>query len=328
MAALADRLRGWTEADSLPLALRRLGEYVALRLWAPLMNSFPVTWNLQTARIMGWLWWTLSRRHRQRAMDHLRPALGGQLGERALRRVARASFEHFAQLYLVELGMTPRLINPWSWPRHVELGELGEPLRLLLGGGAILLTGHFGNYELLGYTLARLGLPLTAVMRPLDNPLINEHLMASRQAGGLTLLMKKGVSGRAGEVLAAGRPLCFIADQDAGRKGVFVNFFGRPASTYKSIGLLAMSYRVPIVVGVATRTRRGFHYRIDVERTIRPEEWEGQPDPLLWITQAYTAALEAAIRRHPEQYLWVHRRWKHAPRSPVATQQLSDKAAK
>jgi len=93
-----------------------------------------------------------------------------------------------------------------------------------------------------------------------------------------------------------------------------VDFFGRKASTYKSIGLLAMQKRVPIVVGYAVRTRPGFHYRLEVERIIRPEEWESQPDPLYWITQTYSHALEAAIRRWPEQYLWVHRRWKHRPR--------------
>jgi KDO2-lipid IV(A) lauroyltransferase len=122
------------------------------------------------------------------------------------------------------------------------------------------------------------------------------------------------VSAVAGDVLDGGRALSFIADQDAGRKGLFVDFFGRQASTYKSIGLLAMAKQVPIVVGYAARTRRGFHYRIAIERVIQPHEWAAQDDPLRWITQTYTHALEAAIRRWPEQYLWVHRRWKHRPK--------------
>ncbi|MEW6199077.1 MAG: lysophospholipid acyltransferase family protein [Planctomycetota bacterium] len=304
-----------TEAPTLALAVRRVGEYAALRLWALIIGCFPIEMNLSTARLMGRLWWILMKRHRHKALDHLRPALGDRCGERELRRIARRSFEHFAQLYLVELVLTPRLINPWSWPRYVELDQLGPALRELLAArGTILLTGHFGNYELLGYTISRLGLPLTAVMRPVDNPLINEYVERSRRAGGLSLLYKKGVSAIAGELIDQGAALSFIADQDAGRKGLFVEFFGRPASTYKSIGLLAMAKRVPIIVGHAVRVRRGFHYRIGVERIIQPEEWEHRDDPLRWITQEYTAALEAAIRRHPEQYLWVHRRWKHQPR--------------
>ena len=275
--------------------------------------------NLRTARLMGRIWWAVIKRHRDRALDNLRPALGDRYSERQLRGIARRSFEHFAQLYLVELVMTPRSVTEWSWARYVELDRLGPALRELLAGhGTILLTGHFGNFELLGYTICRLGIPLSAVMRPLDNPLLNRYLVASRAAGGLSLLYKKGVTAVAGDVIDHGGALCFIADQDAGRKGLFVDFFGRKASTYKSIGLLAMQKRAPVIVGYAARTRRGFHYRIAVERIIQPSEWECQDDPLRWITQTYTSALEAAVRRWPEQYLWVHRRWKHRPKDELA----------
>jgi len=305
----------WQAAPDRSLALRYTLEYAALRLWALIIGCFPVEANLKTARLMGNIWWRLMRRHRQRAMDNLRPALGHRYSEARLWRIARRSFEHFAQLYLVEMVMTPRLINEWSWARYVTLHDLGPALRELLGDrGVIMLTAHFGNYELLGYTIARLGLPLVAVMRPLDNALVNEFLVSSREAGGVSLLYKKGATETADDVLERGGTLCFISDQDAGRKGIFADFFGRKASWYKSIGLLAMRHRVPLVVGYAVRVSRGFHYRIHVERIIQPEEWEGRDDPLLWITQTYAHALEAGIRRWPAQYLWMHRRWKTRPR--------------
>ena len=161
--ALRQRLLEWTEAPSLPVALRRLAEYAALRAWALIINCFPIDSNLSTARLMGRIWWATMRRHRDRALDNLRAALGDRYDEPQLRRIARRSFEHFAQLYLVEAVMSPRLITEWSWARYVELHELGPALRELLDGrGLIMLTGHFGNYELLGYTICRLGLPLTA----------------------------------------------------------------------------------------------------------------------------------------------------------------------
>jgi len=253
-------------------------------------------------------------------MDNLRPALGNVYSTAELEDIAKRSLEHFAQLYLVELVMTPRKITEWSWAQHVELGDLGPGLReLLRTRGTIMLTGHFGNYELLGYTICRLGLPLHAIMRPVDNPLVNRYLVRTRARGGLSLLYKKGASAVAGDLIDAGATLSFIADQDAGRKGLFVDFFNRKASTYKSIGLLAMQKRVPIIIGAAARVRRGFHYRIELERVIQPEEWDAQDDPLTWITQTFSHALEAAIRRHPEQYLWMHRRWKHRPRDAQAT---------
>jgi len=300
------------------LPLRYALEYAALRIWLLIISCFPVEMNLVTARWFGRIWWWLRPDHQRRAMENLRAALGDRYTEQQLRQIAHDSFTHFAQLYLVELGLAPRLITPWSWTRHVELGELGPALRVLLGGrGAIMLTPHFGNYELLGYTVCRLGIPITAIMRPLDNERINAYLVATRQSGGLALLFKRGAMTEAAAVLDRGEPLCFIADQDAGRKGLFVDFFGRKASTYKSIGLLAMTKRVPVIVGYAARTRRGFHYHIGVEQIIEPQEWEGQADPLYWITQNFSHAMEAAIRRYPEQYLWVHRRWKHRPKEEI-----------
>lgn len=319
-----DRWRAaWREGESLGQRLGTFGLYAAMRLWSTLINSFPVETNLQSARLIGRLWWMLFRKHRDRAMDNLRPSLGDRYSERELLDIGRRSLEHFAQLYLVELMMTPRLVNEWSWSRYVDLEDLGPALRQLLSGEpTIMLTPHFGNYELLGYTIARLGLPLTAIMRPLDNPLVNEYLEESRRAGGVTLLHKKGASDAAGDVLDNGQPLCFIADQDAGRKGVFAPFFGRQASWYKSIALLVVYKRATIIVGGAIRVGEHFRYRIRVQRIIRPHEWEQEADPIRWITHQFAASLEDLIRAAPEQYLWMHRRWKTRPKEErVAAQE-------
>jgi KDO2-lipid IV(A) lauroyltransferase len=97
-----------------------------------------------------------------------------------------------------------------------------------------------------------------------------------------------------------------------------VDFFGRKASTYKSIGLLAMQHGVPVVVGCARRVSPKFQYEIRVNRIIEPGEWSDRPDPLEWITQEYTRALEDLVREAPEQYLWIHRRWKSRPKAELA----------
>lgn len=320
LAKVAERIEQWSAALDAPgrplIALGRVAIYAVLRAWVALMNCFPVEANLVTARIFGSIWWMISPKHRDRAMTNLRAALGDQCSEAELQRIARRSLEHVAQVYLVELCMTPKLVNEWSWTRYVELDHLADGLRELLGDRpVVMVTPHFGNYELLGYTLARLGFHLYAVMRPLDNPLLNDYLVRSREAGGLSLLIKKGAADRAYDILANREVVCFIADQDAGLKGTFVDFFGRKASHYKSIGLLAMQHRAPIVCGYAVRVRDGFRYRICIERVIQPEEWEDQPNALEWVTQQYAAAMEAGIRKYPEQYLWVHRRWKSRPKA-------------
>jgi KDO2-lipid IV(A) lauroyltransferase len=220
----------------------------------------------------------------------------------------------------VDFIFLPHLVNERTWGRYIELGNMREALRIMLDGkGALLLTPHFGNWELAGYLLALFGFDVAAIMRPLDNVYLNRYVVDVRRRTGLALIDKKGAMETAEDILAHGGALGFIADQNAGSKGMFVDFFGVKASTYKSIGLLAMAREVPIIVGYARRLGNRFHFEVGVERVIRPQEWADQPDPLRWITQEFTNAMEASIRRAPEQYLWIHRRWKSRPKEERRT---------
>ena len=134
---------------------------------------------------------------------------------------------------------------------------------------------------------------------------------------GQQILDKKGAAQYMEKIISSGATLCFIADQDAGRKGIFVDFFGRKASTYKSIGLIAVTNNIPIVVGCSRRIDNLFRFEIEVNRIIVPEEWADKDKPLEWITAEYTKAIEEFIREDPSQYWWLHRRWKHRPKNEI-----------
>jgi len=288
--------------------------YLAVRVVFAIMEIFPIHWNLRTARILARLWPFLTTRHRDRAVAHLRLAFGDALPESEIHRIARRCLEN-AAMFAVEAVCLPRLMNAFTWSRYIQLENFDDALRVILEGrGAILVTGHFGSFEVTGHLLAALGFDTVAVMRPLDNVFLNSYIVRSRRKHGLQLLDKKGASTQAQAMLEDGHLLGFVGDQDAGRKGVFVDFFGQPASAYKSIGLLAMTTQRPIIVGYARRLGKVARYAVGATRIIRPPEWEVQSDPLDWITQAYTAAIEEMVRVAPEQYLWIHRRWKSKPR--------------
>lgn len=323
-------------------------QYVLVRLVATAFSCFPIDVNLRLMRKLGWLWFALPhalpetrfptwlkqvgvfrwlakvesaankllgkfRDHRNRAELHIRTSFP-EYSDKQIQRIALGSMQQLAML-AVELLRAPRLITQWTWARHVKLGQLNDAIKLLLDKrGCIMITGHYGNWELLGFTLATLGFDIVAVMRPLDNEYLNRFLLDRREKSGLRLLYKKGATQSAEDVIESGGALCFIADQNAGSKGVFVDFFGRKASTYKSIGLLAMQLEVPIVCGFARRVSPKFEYEMNVNRIVYPQEWRNREDPLLWITQEYSKAMEDAIRVAPEQYLWIHRRWKSRPR--------------
>lgn len=289
--------------------------YLGVRLVFVVLQLFPLEWNLHTARVLARCWRWIMPRHYRRAKDHIRGAFGDGMPPQEVDRIARECLE-CAVMFTIEAVCLPRLINPRSWPRYVQLANLEEMVSVLLSGrGAVLVTGHYGSFELAGHLLACLGFDVIAVMRPLDNKHLNDYIVRSRRTHGLRLLDKRGAAAEAEQSLDDGFLVGFIGDQDAGSKGMFVDFFGRPASTYKSIGLLAMSKEIPIIVGYARRLGHSARYEVGVKRIIRPEEWSTQPDPLRWLTQEYTSAIEAFVRDAPEQYLWIHRRWKSSPRN-------------
>jgi KDO2-lipid IV(A) lauroyltransferase len=287
--------------------------YLAVRYVATLAHVFGCHASYQAARWIADMLFRFDRRHRTIATEHLLRSFPNWPSER-LRRVARESFRSMAYMGMEMLFIT-RVIRPETWRRHVVLTNQAQNIRLLTqrNRGIVYVVGHFGNWEIVGYTTAILGFEGFAVARPLDNPYLNRYVMLLRQKKGLTILDKRGASLRMDGIFHSRRYVGFIADQDAGRTGVFVNFFGRQASTAKAPALMAMRYEVPVVVGYGRRLSERFNFELGIQRIIHPQEWADKPDPLRWLTQEYTTELEKVARRWPEQYLWAHRRWKHRP---------------
>jgi KDO2-lipid IV(A) lauroyltransferase len=183
--------------------------------------------------------------------------------------------------------------------------------------GMLMVTGHYGNFEIMGYLMGLFGFNIYSVSRPLDNKFINSYLYRVRKRVGQKIIDKKGAARVMDDISSTGATLCFIADQDAGRKGLFVDFFGRKASTYKSIGLVAIMNNLPIGVGYSRRVRNKFFFEIGINRIITPDEWADKDDPLKWVTAEYTKAIEDFVRQDPTQYWWLHRRWKHRPKEEL-----------
>jgi Kdo2-lipid IVA lauroyltransferase/acyltransferase len=286
--------------------------YLLMRIAAIFVQIPSPDTSVRIARQSGSLLYLIYHRGRRRAVENLQLSFPGK-DSGWLEHTAKRSFEHIAMLAF-DVLRTSRLIRPSTWRRYIEFGNMSEPLRLILQGrGVIMVTGHYGNFEILGYAMATFGLESFSIARPIDNPYINDYLLGVRQKNGQTIIDKKGATDMMLDILKSGATLSFIADQNAGRKGVFVDFFGRKASTYKSIGLLAMEYNLPIVVGYCRRLNDRYRFRIGMTRIIKPSDWHDKPDPLKWITAEYTAAIEQFVREDPEQYWWLHRRWKSRP---------------
>lgn len=242
-------------------------------------------------------------------------------------RVERCALESYGHLFRLgsELLQAPHMLTDDSWSRHLNLGDLGPAVRTMLEARpCLMITGHCGNWEMLGYTLALLGFPMHALYRPLDLPPLDRWVRVTRQRRGLRPVDKFGAIRELPVLLAGGAPIGVVADQNGGDRGVFVPFFNRLASTYKSIGLLALQFNARIICGVARRAdpgergpsgpEQGLGYRIELTDAFGPEDWRTHPDPLFYLTARYRRAIEVMVRRAPEQYLWVHRIWRSRPK--------------
>jgi Kdo2-lipid IVA lauroyltransferase/acyltransferase len=286
--------------------------YLALRGFVGFLLILGLDRSLRLAKGAGTLLWKHSKRHRQRALDNLRAAFPEKEHQWHIDTGIK-SFQNLAMM-VVDIIYTPRLVKKGNW-REFSRFINAERVKWIVKEhkGAVLLTPHYGNFEITGYMFGLYGFDLYSIARPLDNPYISRWLYGIREEKGQKIIDKKGASEHMHDILGSGATLGFIADQDAGRKGVFVDFFGRKASTYKSIGLVAMEYNVPIVVGVSRRVGERFFFEMECGRIIEPHEWKDREKPLEWITQEFSSEMERLIRKAPEQYWWIHRRWKTPP---------------
>jgi len=236
------------------------------------------------------------------------------------RDVARGMWEHLL-LMVIEIAHAPRVIHKTTWRKHLRIHGMEELVRMLwLDRPKVILSGHFGNFELAAYLFGVFGLRIFSVARELDNPLLDDFVTAFRESRGQRILPKKGSSPDVAVVLAENGALGLLGDQAAGPRGCWVDFFGRPASVHKAIGVFALSSQAPIMVCSATRRgSRLFDYDLRVEGTADPADGGGETADLKAVSQWYTALLEHAIRRAPPQYWWVHRRWRGQPAQATVT---------
>ena len=253
--------------------------------------------------------WRLSRRDRRRALEHLALAYP-ELDADRRGEIARQVFLH--------LGRT---LGECLWMLH---GSCDEVLRHVAVEGweeveaaraerrpILVLTGHCGNWELLGATMACRGLPLSGFARQLDDPGLDQLLLGLRARFG-TRTIQRGAPGAARELLKTLRGaggLCMLIDQDTRVDGVWVPFFGRPAFTPVGAAELAQRFGAAVVPTFIERRADGSHLLRLLPRLELPS------DPIA-ATSAMTAAIEQQVRRLPEQWVWFHRRWRRAPPTP------------
>jgi KDO2-lipid IV(A) lauroyltransferase len=228
----------------------------------------------------------------------------------------RGMWEHLL-LMIVEIAHANRVIHKTTWRRHLRIHGMEEMVRQFwLERPKVILSGHYGNFELAAYLFGLFGLRIFSVAREMDNPLLDRFVTEFRESRGQKILPKRGSAPDVAQVLAENGAIGLLGDQAADR-GCWVEFFGRPASVHKAISVFALSSSAPVLVCSATRRGGLFDYDLRLEGVGDPAAGGPETADIQALSQWYTDLLERAIRREPAQYWWVHRRWRGKP--PKAT---------
>jgi KDO2-lipid IV(A) lauroyltransferase len=274
------------------------------------VRLLPMRGVLAAGTVLGRAFHAVDGGHRRLAIDNLQAAF--PLRSRSeCAAITRRMFEHFGQLLMVLLKFST--LTPAQMLTYVEFdGEERVRAAHAQGRGVLLFTGHFGFWEINALVHALVLAPISVLARPLDNPILHELLEQVRMSTGNSVIYRRGAIRRVLRALASNQAVAVLIDQHMqSADAVYVDFFNRPAATTSALAALALKTGAP-VVPVFALPLPGGRFRMVYEHPVDPPPAES-PDAIHAFTQRCTDVLEMYVRRYPEQWLWMHRRWRDVP---------------
>jgi KDO2-lipid IV(A) lauroyltransferase len=286
--------------------------YVFVRLLIAVVQALPLSACEQGAGWLAALFSRVLRIRRDVVEENLRTAFP-TMPPAERDAIAWQMWRHLF-LMAAEIAHTPRKVHETNWREHSQIVNVELFVRTLLSGRPlVLISAHFGNFELGGYLMGLFGFPTYTVARQLDNRYLDRFVNDFRGRTGQYMLPKRGSRELIQAVLARGGILTLLGDQAAGEKACWVDFFGRPASTHKAVALFSLGNDAPTMVSYARRIGAPLHYEVGPEAVCDPRDPDFPYGSIPLLAQWYTDHLEQLVRRSPEQYWWLHRRWKGEP---------------
>jgi KDO2-lipid IV(A) lauroyltransferase len=300
--------------------------YAAGRSVFFLMALLPTRTARAVGRGLGRLFFRLSPRHRRIALANLDAAFGATLTAGARAAIARESFAHLGEIVADATHFPRHLRHPTD---QIAVYEGVEHLRAAAaeGRGVLVFSGHFGHWELIAFLQHRLGIPMTMVVSPLENSRYDRFITRLRGLCGNTVLSKRNAARPILKTLREGGAIAILIDQNVrGAGGLFVEFFGRPASTTPSLATLAFRSGAPIVPVFSWFLPDG-RLMISYRPAIHAVRRGAIEDDIADLMRRCTAMLEAEIRLRPGFWMWMHNRWRTRPPAAAAVPAASGHGA-
>jgi KDO2-lipid IV(A) lauroyltransferase len=285
-------------------------EHIGVVGFVRLVRSLPADASVRLGSAMGRLAFDVLGFRRKVVLSNLERHLPEIRSHADRLRLGRASYMGFG-MALAEFGRLPLVDDRYLGEKIAAdgLDHLDKARRR--GKGAILVTGHFGSWELMGCALVRMGYPVDFVVGIQRNPLVQDLMNGLRRGAGIEVIDIHSTHAIV-RAIRHNRFLAMLSDQDAGSRGVFVEFLNEQASTAAGAARLAVLTGAPVITGFIIRTANTRH-RVVIEPPIYPDPSRDREEEVLRITEAYSRTIEAYVRRYPDHWLWAHRRWKSRP---------------
>jgi Kdo2-lipid IVA lauroyltransferase/acyltransferase len=293
-------------------SIKGVAEYALALLIVRVFGAIPRAAAHPVARSVGWLGFHLCRRQRRAGLRNLQLAFPNLTDDRR-ERILRGSFQNLARL-LVEFTHFPDLHkgNISELVIHDGLENYLEALRR--GHGVIFMTAHFGAWELSSFAHALYGYPLKFLVRPIDNPRVEELISRYRTSSGNTPIQRRSAARDVLKALRRNEAVGILFDQNTtSSEGVFAEFFGIPAATTPSIALFALRTGAAVVPGFLVWDRTLGKHRLRLDPPVELIQTGDLDQDVIQNTKLFNKILESYIRRYPDQWLWIHRRWKTRP---------------
>lgn len=284
--------------------------YKTLMMISRIIRLLPYDVLLALGWVFGHLYYLLIKKQRERAVAQMMPALN--ISEAEARKLVRASFINLARNMLDILYM-PNL-NEQNLSKYIEIDHLERMQAALAEGhGVVVLTGHIGTWEWLSASFTLNGLPVTAIAKLQPNAEYSRVLDDLRATIHVEIFNRGTNELRAaGRALKDGKILGFLADQDAGPGGAFINFLGKIASTPMGPAVFSRRFNAPVVPAFIIRKEDGRHL-VKIGEVLHFEDTGDTDADLLRFTEKMTKILEQVIRENPTQWLWFQKRWNTPP---------------
>jgi KDO2-lipid IV(A) lauroyltransferase len=258
------------------------------------------------------------RKRRTIAKGNLRNAYGDDLSDRQIRETIRRCYLHLASVG-IDFIKLPRIVNSNNWQNYFEVEGLEFVKKAMEEGkGLILVTGHVGNWEVLGCAMKFLiHNPVHSIAKHMENPYVDRFFTRLREEGGQKIIFTENSAREILRVLKSNQLLGILVDQNVRENNIFVDFFGQKAATTRSAATLSLKTGAPVIMLFARRLKGEYRFKITSSEPIEIEKTGDLEKDIFNLTQRCTNIIESRIRERPHEWLWIHRRWKG--RSPAAS---------